>query len=365
MAENLTSAYPGDVRIMEYREIGNTGIRISVIGFGTGDNAGLLVKGTPDEQLQVVERALELGINYFDTSPDYGKGLAETNIGKAMKGIGFRPVISTKVEIMPDELDHIADAVVQSVEGSLRRLDVDHVDVVQIHNPPALQTDTSVTGWLHLGVDDYLKPGGALDGLDRVRRAGKTRFLGFASEDAHPGAVQTLLETREFHLLNVWFDLLNPTAGMPKPNGLEIQHDYGQFLNRAQELGVGTAVIRPLAGGVLTDHAVQGGSRHQLAGGGLTRNADMYQAMMERARPFAFLSHSGQKLSEAAYRFILAHPGVTTVLGGFSEGSHLEEAASCAGAPPLSEEDMVRLDMVWRSNVGKWSTRESQFISGL
>ncbi len=350
---------------MEYREIGRTGIRISAIGFGSGDNAGLLVKGAPEEQLRVVERALELGINYFDTSPDYGKGLAETNIGKAMKEIGFRPVLTTKVEIMPDELDHIADAVVESVEDSLRRLDVDHVDFVQIHNPPGLVTDTTVPGWLHLGIDDYLRPGGALDGLERLRRAGKTRFLGFANEDADPDAVKTLLETREFHLLNVWYDLLNPTAGMARPDGLEIQHDYGQFLDRALELGIGTAVIRPLAGGVLTDHAVRGGARHQLAGGGLTRNADMYQAMVERAKPFAFLSRPGQRLSDAAYRFILAHPGVTTVLGGFSEVSHLEEAAECVNAPSLSEEDMMRLDMVWRSNVGRWASKEAQFISGL
>ena len=140
--------------------MGSTGIRVSEIGFGSGDNAGLLVKGEPEEQLRVIERALELGINYFDTSPDYGKGLAETNIGKAMRAIGFRPVIATKVEVMPDELDHIADAVVESVEDSLTRLQVDYVDIVQIHNPPSIETDTTVPGWLHLGLDDYLDAGG-------------------------------------------------------------------------------------------------------------------------------------------------------------------------------------------------------------
>ena len=344
--------------------MGSTGIRVSEIGFGSGDNAGLLVKGEPKEQIKAIERALELGINYFDTSPDYGKGLAETNIGKAMREIGFRPVIATKVEIMPDELDHIADAVVESVEDSLTRLQVDHVDVVQIHNPPSIETDITVPGWIHVGLDDYLGADGALEGLERLRRAGKTRFFGFANEDADAEAVLTLLETREFHMLNVWYDLLNPTAGLPTPDGLDVQHDYGQFLVRAHELGVGTAVIRPLAGGVLTDHAVQGGARHQLAGGGLTRNADMYQAMVQRALPFAFLSRHGQTLSEAAFRFILQDEAVTTVLGGFSELAHLEEAVGCSGSEPLCDEDMARLDMVWRSNVGKWD-QEEQFISGL
>ena len=162
--------------------MGATGIRVSEIGFGSGDNAGLLVKGEPEVQLRAIERALELGINYFDTSPDYGKGLAEENIGKAMRAIGFRPVIATKVEIMPDELDHIADAVIESLDDSLRRLQVDHVDVLQIHNPPSIETDTTVPGWLHLGLDDYLGPGGALEGWSvcaararRVSSASPTR----------------------------------------------------------------------------------------------------------------------------------------------------------------------------------------------
>ncbi len=90
---------------MKYREVGNTGMRISEIGFGTGDNAGLMVKGTFEQQVEAVESALDLGINYFDTSPDYGKGIAETNIGKLMREIGFRPYLTTKVEVMPDELD--------------------------------------------------------------------------------------------------------------------------------------------------------------------------------------------------------------------------------------------------------------------
>jgi aryl-alcohol dehydrogenase-like predicted oxidoreductase len=339
-------------------------MRISEIGFGTGDNAGLMVKGTFEQQVEAVERALELGINYFDTSPDYGKGIAETNIGKLMREIGFRPYLTTKVEVMPDDLDHIAAAVVESVDKSLTRLGVDFVDVVQIHNPPGLATDTNVQGWIHLGTDDYLGPDGALEGLDRVRGAGKARFVGFANEDANSEAVRTLLETREFNLINVWYDLLNPTAGLRKPGGLDIQHDYGKLIERAYALGVGVSVIRPLAGGVLTDHAVQGGGRHELAGGSLTRNADAYQAMVRRALPFAFLSRAGQTLSQAAYAFILDHPGVTTVLGGYSELAHLDEAVGCSGAGPLSDEDMAHLDMVWRSNCGRWSAEE-QFISGL
>mgnify|MGYP003351622429 CR=1 FL=1 len=66
------------------RRLGNSGLEVSVVSFGTGDNAGLMVKGSETQQIEAITRALALGINYFDTSPDYGKGLAETNLGRAL-----------------------------------------------------------------------------------------------------------------------------------------------------------------------------------------------------------------------------------------------------------------------------------------
>jgi Aldo/keto reductase family len=67
---------------VEYRQVGNTELRVSEIGFGCGGNAGLMVRGSPAEQRRVVERAVELGINYFDNAPDYGNGIAEENLGR-------------------------------------------------------------------------------------------------------------------------------------------------------------------------------------------------------------------------------------------------------------------------------------------
>ena len=350
MAESQTTGIPT-------RPLGKTGVDVSILCLG-GAHIGLIQDEA--ESIKLMHTAVDEGITFFDNAWDYHGGRSEELMGKALETGGRRE----KVFLMTKNCERDYKGTLSNLDDSLKRLGVDFVDVVQIHNPPSAETDTTVPGWLHLGLSDYLGPGGALEGLERVRRAGKTRFFGFANEDAGAEAVHTLLETREFHLINVWYDLLNPTAGMDRPDGLDIQHDYGRLVDRAHELGVGVSVIRPLAGGVLTDHAVAGGGRHALAGGGLTRNADMYQAMVQRALPFAFLSRPGQKLSDAAYRFILQHPGVTTVLGGYSELSHLEEASGNSGANPLSDEDMARLETVWRSNCGRWSTAE-QFISGL
>jgi aryl-alcohol dehydrogenase-like predicted oxidoreductase len=341
---------------MRYRPMGNTGELVSEICFGTGDNAGLLVRGTDQDQRQAFERALEAGINYWDTSPDYGDhvGLAEINIGKLMRTFNVRPLITTKVEVMPDQLDDVAGAVERSLDGSLKRLGTEWVDVLQIHNPPALQMDTTVSGWIHLGLADYLGSGGALEGLERVRRQGKVRFLGFASEHADPRAVKQLLDTGSFSMINVWYDLLNPTAAFGPVAGMNVGHDYDSIISYARALGVGVATIRPLAGGALTDHAVRGGARHPLAGGGLSRRADVYQEMVSQAESLAFLSQPGShSLSQAAFRFLLDTEGVSTVIGGYSELAHLEEAIGNSGAAPLSPETMARVKLTWRANYGR------------
>src|SRR5947207_6280684 len=109
---------------------------VSEIAFGCGGNAGLMVRGSTADQLPIVARALELGITYFDNAPDYGDGLAETNLGIVLKSLGARPILNTKVEIRAENLHDVAGHVVRSAEDSLRRLAVDHVHMSQIHNRP-------------------------------------------------------------------------------------------------------------------------------------------------------------------------------------------------------------------------------------
>ena len=118
---------------------------------------------------------------------------------------------------MPEHLGDIAGRVISSVHESLERLRLDRVNIIQIHNPPCLEHNIDVEKWIHLSVEDYLGPNGALEGLERIRREGLTRYLGFACEHADAVAVRSLLATDEFKMLNVWYDLLNPTAGVRRP----------------------------------------------------------------------------------------------------------------------------------------------------
>ena len=96
---------------MKYRTFGNTGFQVSEIGFGCGDNAGLMVEGDADERRAVVEHALETGINYFDTSNNYGDGKSETNLGVTLRELGAHPFVATKVRLTSADMDDLSAGV--------------------------------------------------------------------------------------------------------------------------------------------------------------------------------------------------------------------------------------------------------------
>lgn len=235
---------------MRYRQIGTTDIELSDIGFGCGGNAGLMVRGSAVDQERVIARALDLGVTYFDNAPDYGDGLAEQNLGRALKAIGQRPLLNSKVEIRTENLANIADHVVHSVEASLKRLGVDYLDVLQIHNGPTAQSpNLEGRAYTQLSIEDYLKPSGAVEGVQRLLRDGKVRAAGFICRGDDGPEVRQLLSTDIFQLINVPYTLLNPTAGQPCPQGLTVNQDFGDVISAAHASGVGAAIYSPLAGG--------------------------------------------------------------------------------------------------------------------
>jgi aryl-alcohol dehydrogenase-like predicted oxidoreductase len=340
---------------LRYRNIGNTELSISEIGFGTGGTAGLMINGTRDEQRAAIVRALELGINYFDESPDYGDGVSESNLGEILQELKVTPVITTKVEVRADNLDDIAGHIERSVDESLKRLRVDHVDVLQIHNGPVKQRpELKGRAYNILALEDYLRPGGAIEGLDRILKAGKTRYVGFICRGNDGDEVRQLIDTGRFHLINLVYTLLNPTAS-ERGAVSRVKPDFGGVIEYARAHGVGVAVYSPLAGGALTDHGLSGGGAHRLSqrGGGPPTGpfAEARARAQAQAANLSFLSKAGaQTMAQAATRFILDHPGVTTVLGGFSDVSQMEEACAAIDQAPLSEAEVARIEELWRNS---------------
>ncbi len=347
---------------MQYREMGNTGLRLSVIGFGAGDNAGLFSAPTPgvdkpapfEDQCRVLARALELGVNYVDTAAGYGDNNSERNLGKVLKELRVHPIINSKFELVPDGLNDIPGFVERSVEASLKRLGVDYLDIVQIHNQPRYHrspnaTFTTTGPWLNLEVPEYME---AIEGLRRLRQSGKARFTGFADVGPDQPLLKAMFATGEVSLLNQQYNLINPTPGMPKPPGLQVDQDDANIITYAMEHGCGVSVVRPLFGGALTDNAVAGGASHPLARDNRRRNPEGYGRLVSRAAAFKFLSIEGRSLQQAAIQWILLHPGVTTVLGGFGAVEQVEENVAALSAPPLTETELARIDLAWRANLG-------------
>src|SRR5438093_335762 len=119
---------------MESRSLGKTGLTVSTLGFGCGNVGGLIIRGTPAERERAVARAIELGINYFDTAPSYGDGQSEQNLGQVLKALKPKVYVGTKFRVDGSDLADIPRAVARSLDASLRRLGLERVDLLQLHN---------------------------------------------------------------------------------------------------------------------------------------------------------------------------------------------------------------------------------------
>ena len=120
---------------MEYRQLGQTDLKVSALGFGCGAVGGLMVKGDKAEMERAVARALESGINYFDTAAMYGDGLSETNLGQVLKTLeATEAIVGSKVQLTAPEMDDIESAINKAVDISLKRLQRDCIDLMQLHN---------------------------------------------------------------------------------------------------------------------------------------------------------------------------------------------------------------------------------------
>lgn len=331
---------------MQYRTIGKTGLRVSEIGFGCGNNAVLMVKAPYEDQVRTVRRALDSGINFFDTAFAYGLGKSEENLGRILKDLGADPVISTKIRLEADAVGDVKSATIRAVESGLARLGRGRVDFVQLHTRVTLERGMGKR--FSLTPKDVLGANGVVEGLKVMRDRGKAGFFGFSGL-GDPKALCELVDSGEFHGFQCYYNLLNPSAGQPVPSGFGAL-DYSRILDRAAAKGMGAFIIRILAAGALTaDPSAGGGGSGQT----LSPGSD-YATDLERAEKVKIaLSVDGKELTQAAIRFGLMNDKVSAVLVGFSNPSHVDDAVACSGAPGLSNGQMAKLRKLWDTDFGK------------
>ncbi len=330
---------------MNYRKFGNTDLGVSEIGFGCGDVGGLMVRGEPADRVRAVARAMELGINYFDTASRYGGGQSETNLGRVLKELSADVFIGTKYSLGESDPNDLKAGVIQSVEASLKRLGREEVDLIQLHDRISSQTDVSVRA---VTVADVL--GEVHEGLEVLKAQGKVRYYGMTGV-GEPKGIHEVVASGMVSTVQTVYNLINASAGYDTPAGFDMP-DYDRLIDRAAEKQVGVIVIRVLAAGALTGTS----DRHPVAVPTVAPigSGKDFQQDESRAGQFAFLVDEGfaADMPEASVRFALSNPGVSTVLVGYSDMAHLERSVEYAAKGPLAAEALARLPQTWSSFVG-------------
>jgi len=306
---------------MRYRVLGRTGLRVSEIGFGCGPTAGLMTSADESLHLSAVARALELGINYFDTAAAYGNGTSERHLGRALRQLQAAPIVATKLALQWGDLGDIAGSVIRSVEGSCERLGLDALDVVFLHNRVGARRAerADVGSGALLAVDDVLSVDGVLGAFEQLRRGGRIRFVGCCAFGGETPAVERLIDSGSFDAVLVNYSLLNPSACAPIHPRAELR-DYGQTAVLAAARSMGIVALRVLEGGLLA--------------GSVDARPDLRSLPATGARD----------LAEAAVRFVLSNPQVSTALLGFSDLRQIDAAAEYAALGAMPPETLASIE---------------------
>ncbi len=318
---------------METRVFGRSGLRLSILGFGCGAVGGLMVRGSASDQDRAIGLALDAGINYFDTAVQYGGGASETNLGRilgARKPAGV--AVGTKVRV-PSGVP-VGKAIADSMDGSLQRLRMDHVDIFHLHNAITLEGGGETLSVAQ--VRDEVVPAFAA-----LRAAGKTRFLGITAI-GDTAALHQVIDAELFDSAQVSYNMLNASAGGALPANYPAQ-DYGRLFDHTQKAGVGVVGIRVLAAGALSGTA----ERHPTASAppepiGSAHSYEMDLVRAQRLMPLVTEGFAGS-LAEAAIRFAITHPAMGTILVGMATVAEFEGSLEAVLKGPLPDAALARI----------------------
>jgi aryl-alcohol dehydrogenase-like predicted oxidoreductase len=287
---------------MEYRQLGSSGVRVSVIGLGTNRFGSPNVSQT--DVHRIIDAALDLGINFVDTANTYTGGQSEETLGQALKGRGDKVVLATKFSFPKKDGPNTWGAsryqLMQAIEASLRRLQTDHIDLYYAHR------------W-----DDSTPIQETLRALDDLIRMGKVRYIGasaYASwQLAHANVLAELRGWTSFVALQSEYNML--------------QRDVErEVLPYCRAHGVGFVPYYPLAGGFLTGKYRKAeppppGSRGE-------RDRYVQRCMTAKnyeivARLAAWADDHGRKMNHLAQAWLLTQPQVCSVITGATRLDHV------------------------------------------
>ena len=286
---------------MEYRVLGHSGLEVSAIGLGC-----MSLKATREhEGIDLIHRALDLGVNLIDTADIYERGLNEQLVGRALAGHRDRVILATKVGNQwrgdGSGLDWNPSKahIVASVEESLKRLNTDRIDLYQLHG-----------GTIDDPIDETIAA------FDTLKKQGKILHYGISS--IRPNVIRTWLERSAITSVMMQYSLAD-------------RRPEEDMLDLLLEKGIGVLVRGSLAQGLLVSKAGKDYLGHDAAA-------------MDRAREaLSSEGHAGRRPAQTAIRYVLHHPAVSSVVVGVRTIEQLEEAVTVNNSASIGKVEMEHL----------------------
>jgi len=315
---------PASQQSMNRRPLGaRSGLEVSEVGLGLWAVSGSEWGPVQDEEnLEAIEAALESGVNFFDTADVYGGGHSEELLGRAIQARREAFVVATKIgwidfdgEANRSQYDS-ADKLVAGVEGSLRRLGTDRIDVIQCHV-------------------DYPEPNTQvfIEGFRRLKEAGTVRAWGVSTSD--PDHLRRFNADGDCDVLQTDYSILNRTA-------------EAELLPYCQENGIGVIVRGPLAMGLLTgkytnaDTFPEGDFRQAWIND--PAQHEQFLRDLDIVDKLRGVVPDGESMAQFALRFVRSHPTVSTVIPGAKDRRQAESNSAAGLKPVLSDQEKAAVD---------------------
>lgn len=310
---------------MKYRTLGKTGLRVSTVGLGTMVHAGHFGPMKDSESLGAIETALDLGVNFIDTSDAYGAGYSETLLGNALKGKRDKVILATKggnVMVGPNKGKRIfePDYISGVLDESLMRLQTDYIDLYQLHNPTV----------------DVIEKGAVWEVLERAKQAGKIRHYGVSINTMEEGVAA--VKDGRAETIQVEYNLL-------------AQEPAETIFPLAAQANVGIIARVPLKRGILTGK-LTAADESRFQGEDVRARSfkgEVFAKELAKAAQLGFLVHGPVKtMVQAAVAFCVAHPAVSAVIPGARNEQQMRENAAGADVE-IPTDDLKKVAELWRS----------------
>jgi len=316
---------------------GRTGLEISEISFGGGVTGGILINASEATRWAALQRAVAGGINWIDTAPLYGNGTSEETIGRHLSALSPQPHVSTKVRLDRDDMADIAGAIKRSLEQSLKRLQLERVALLQLHN----QIGTAVGDRPPLSMRQVL--GAVADTFDRLKEQGLIQAGGISAVGSTSACLE-VIESGRFDAAQIYYNAINPSAAWSRTAAEWKGQEFCGIIAACWRLNMGMLAIRVLAGGPLAS------PRRPDRFAMMTSDTDLDNEVRCAAAVRETLGANYGTPAQAALRFTLGNRDLSSRVIGITELAQLDEALAAVERGPLPPEGIAKLDQLWATD---------------